>query len=230
VWVRISPPDRLTRKDVSSEMAIVKQKVFLIRHGETEFNRLGVFRGRFEVDLNERGRKQAGEIGKALRGEGIGFLLASPLGRAVETARIVATELGIECRTDAAFNNIALGDWQGVGKKSIERDFPEMWKTWTTEPENLRIPGGETLEEVRARSYKRLLEIVGEVDESFGIVTHRSVIKTLAASILGVAAPYFWKFYIDNAAYSVFEYSGSDFTLLSWNNNSHLTDRVTEFF
>ena len=64
----------------------------------------------------------------------------------------------------------------------------------------------------------------------FGFVTHRSVIKGLAASMLGVAAPYFWKFYIDNAAYSVFENDGTRFVLLSWNNNTHLTRRVIETF
>jgi hypothetical protein len=45
-----------------------------------------------------------------------------------------------------------------------------------------------------------------------------------------VAEPYFWKFYIDNAAYSVFENDGTRFILLSWNNNSHLTRSVTEMF
>ena len=219
-----------TKNRSFSKMASRKQRIFLIRHGETEFNRLGVFRGRYEVDLNERGRRQAEEIGQALKAEAIDFLLASPLGRAVETARRVAGELGIEYRIDGAFNNIALGEWQGVAKEKIKGDFPEMWRAWTTEPEKLRIPGGETVEEVRHRATSRLLEIVETEVASFGIVTHRSVIKGLAASMLGVAPPYFWKFYIDNAAYSVFEYDRSSFTLMSWNNDTHLSEKVIETF
>jgi broad specificity phosphatase PhoE len=211
-------------------MASRRQRIFLIRHGETEFNRLGVFRGRYEVDLNERGRRQAQEIGRALKAEDIGFLLTSPLRRAVETARTIAGELGIQYRIDQAFNNIDLGRWQGVEKDKIKGDFPEMWRTWTTEPERLRIPDGETVDEVRQRAASRLLKIV-EVEESgFGIVTHRSVIKGLAASMLGVTSPYFWKFYIDNAAYSVFEHDGASFALISWNNNSHLSEKVIETF
>ena len=61
-------------------------------------------------------------------------------------------------------------------------------------------------------------------------MTHRSVLKGLAASLLGVRAPWFWKFYIDNAAYSIFEHDESGFALTSWNNNAHLTEKVKEIF
>ncbi len=211
-------------------MAAKRQRICLIRHGETEFNRLGIFRGRYEVELNDNGRIQAGETGRALKDEDISFILSGPLGRTTETARIVAGELGIDYRIDEAFNNIALGKWQGLEKEKVKREFPEMWKIWISDAEQLKLPGGESVEEVRQRATKRLLEVVAEEDANFAIVTHRSVIKGLAASMLGVAAPYFWKFYIDNAAYSVFENDGTRFVLLSWNNNTHLTRRVIEAF
>ncbi len=211
-------------------MASENQRIYLIRHGETEFNRLGIFRGRFEVDLNDNGRLQAAETGRALKDENIEFILTGPLRRTVETAEIVAAELGVEYRTDEAFNNIALGAWQGVRKDEVRSEFPDLWKIWITEAEKLKLPKGESVEEVRQRATRRLMEVVAEEKGSFAIVTHRSVIKGLAASMLGVAAPYFWKFYIDNAAYSVFENDGTRFVLISWNNNSHLTMKVTEAF
>lgn len=206
------------------------RRIFLIRHGETEFNRLGVFRGRYEVELNDRGRKQAGEIGSALRGEGIESLLASPLVRARQTAEIIGRVIGVGYAADEAFNNIDLGKWQGVPKADVKRDYPDLWNLWITEPEHLRIPEAETVEEVRHRSFEGLLRVLDEQQSDFGIVTHRSVIKTLAASMLGVGRPYFWKFYIDNAAYSVFECGPAGFTLLNWNSTSHLTESVKETF
>jgi broad specificity phosphatase PhoE len=206
------------------------QHIYLIRHGETEFNRLGIFRGRFEVDLNDTGRLQAAETGRALKGEKIDFILTGPLRRTVETASIVAAELGVEYRTEEAFNNIALGAWQGVSKDEVRREFPDLWKIWITDAEQLKLPKGESVEEVRQRATRRLMEVVSAEKGSFAIVTHRSVIKGLAASMLGVSAPYFWKFYIDNAAYSVFENDGTRFILKSWNNCSHLTTTVTEAF
>jgi probable phosphoglycerate mutase len=211
-------------------MAAKKQRIYLIRHGETEFNRLGIFRGRYEVDLNDNGRSQAVDTGKVLKDEGIEFILTGPLGRTVETARIVAQEIGVDYRVDEAFNNIALGKWQGVEKERVKHDFPEMWKIWISEPEKLKLPGGESVEEVRQRATRRLLEVVAEEDGNFAIVTHRSVIKGLAASMLGAPAPYFWKFYVDNAAYGVFEYDGTRFILISWNVNHHLTQKVIETF
>jgi len=211
-------------------MAARKQQIYLIRHGETEFNRLGIFRGRYEVDLNDNGRSQAGDTGRVLKDEDISFILSGPLSRTVETARIVAGEIGVDYRIDEAFNNIALGKWQGVEKEKVKREFPEMWKIWISDAENLKLPGGESVEEVRQRATRRLLEVVAEEEGNFAIVTHRSVIKGLAASMLGVAAPYFWKFYVDNAAYGVFEYDGTRFILISWNVNHHLTQKVIETF
>ena len=211
-------------------MAANKRRIFLIRHGETEFNRLGVFRGRYEVELNEGGRKQAGEIAQALKSENIGFLLASPLGRATETAGIIAKELGIDYRVDEAFNNIDLGLWQGVPKDRVMHDYPDLWRRWITGPEEMRVPEGETVEEVKERAFRRIAELVSVEGGNFGIVTHRSVLKGLAASILGVPAPWFWKFYMDNAAYSMFEHDVSGFVLTSWNSNAHLSKKVKEIF
>ncbi|HVP57493.1 MAG TPA: histidine phosphatase family protein [bacterium] len=215
-------------------MAQDKRRIYLIRHGETEFNRMGIFRGRFEVDLNERGRKQAGEIAQALEAQGLEILYSGPLRRARETAEIIGRALGIKHVVDEAFNNISLGKWQGLPKTDVMRDYPELWRQWETAPERLLLPGGETVEEVKRRAYARVLELVRGDSALFGatigIVTHRSVMKGLAAAFLRVPPPYFWKFYIDNAAYSVFDYDQSGFTLVSWNNNSHLSEMVTEVF
>jgi broad specificity phosphatase PhoE len=207
-----------------------KTCIYLIRHGETEFNRLGIFRGRYEVELNERGRKQAEEIAGALAAEGIGALYAGPLARTRETAEIIGRRLGLECTVDEGFNNILLGKWQGVPKETIKRDYPEAWKQWQTAPENLVVPGGESVEDVKRRACARIEGILADPASKpvIAIVTHRSVMKVLAAAFLGAAAPYFWKFYVDNAAYSVFEHGEGGFSLINWNVTHHLSERVTE--
>ncbi|MFZ1947384.1 MAG: histidine phosphatase family protein [bacterium] len=209
-----------------------KTRIHLVRHGETEFNRLGIFRGRFEVDLNDRGRRQAGEIAAALKGEGIQRLYAGPLRRTRETAEIIGRALGIPVVADPGFDNIMLGEWQGVPKETVQRDWPEAWRQWQTSPEHLLVPGGETVEDVKRRAFARVSEMLGDpaTPAVLGIVTHRSVMKVLASAFLNVPPPYFWKFYIDNAAYSVFDHDSGGFSLVSWNNNAHLTERVTEVF
>ena len=211
-------------------MASESTRIYLVRHGETEFNRMGVFRGRFDVELNDIGLKQARETGAALVGKGIEFIVTSPLRRASVTAQTISRALGVGYEVDEAFNNINLGSWQGVPKKKVMEDYPDAWRQWTTEPENLVLPGGESVEDVKRRASARLLEIVGARDGAFAIVTHRSVIKVLAAFMLNVPPPYFWKFYTDNAAYCVFEHSEDGFMLTNWNSNSHLSEKVKEVF
>jgi broad specificity phosphatase PhoE len=201
----------------------------LVRHGETEFNRLGVFRGRADVALNDLGREQAGWVAQALKAEPLAAVFTSPLARALDTAAAIADAHGIEPIVDPAFDNINLGEWQGVQKSVVEREQPAQWKLWVTDPERLEIPGGETLAQVRARAYGRAVELVGRYEgERFAVVTHRSVIKVLAGALLGIERGYFWRFYLDNAAYSIVGHDTGGFVLLGWNETCHLKDRTIE--
>jgi len=203
--------------------------IILVRHGETELNREGVFRGRFDVELNDCGREQAEALAKALKSPPIVAVYTSPLARALATARAIAGEHGLEPIVDEAFNNIDLGEWQGVKKTQVRDTEPDAWRLWTTEPEHLRIPGGETLAEIRERAYPRLLDLAARHDgERIVVVTHRSVARVLAGAVLGMTEGYFWKFYMDNAGYSLLQYNGSDFMIVQWNEICHLKDKVVE--
>ncbi len=203
--------------------------IILVRHGETEFNKEGVFRGRLDVELNERGREQAEAVAKALRSPPIVAVYTSPLARARSTADAIAREHGVKPTVDEAFNNIDLGEWQGVKKTQVRDREPKAWALWTTEPEHLRIPGGETLAEIRERAYTRLLDLAIRHDgERIAVVTHRSVSRVLAGAVLGMSEGYFWKFYMDNAGYSLLQHNGSGFMIVQWNENSHLTGKVVE--
>jgi len=107
---------------------------------------------------------------------------------------------GLEPVLDEAFNNIDLGVWQGKEKTLIERDEPDRWRLWTTEPDRLVLPGGESLASVRERSAQRTLELVAlHEGDRFAVVTHRSVLKVLGGALLGLREGYFWRFYLDNA-------------------------------
>jgi broad specificity phosphatase PhoE len=203
--------------------------IVLVRHGETEFNREGVFRGRLNVELNERGREQAEALARALKSPPIVAVYTSPLARALATATAIAEVHGVEPIVDEAFNNIDLGVWQGVKKTHVRDTEPEAWVLWTTEPEHLRIPGGETLAEIRERAYPRLLDLAARHDGGrIAIVTHRSVSRVLAGALLGMTEGYFWKFYMDNAGYSLIQYNGSGFMIVQWNENCHLSGKVIE--
>ena len=126
--------------------------------------------------------------------------------------------------------------WQGTETRQRQTKQPELWRLWREDPDALRIPGGESLADVRERAHRRAVELVEEHRGSrIAVVSHRSVAKLLGGALLGLTAGYFWKFYLDNAAYSVFAHSDNDighsdtgFVLLKWNEACHLRERVVE--
>ena len=206
-------------------------EIVLVRHGETELNTAGVFRGRADVALNQRGLEQAEAVASALSGTPVTAVLTSPMVRAVATARAVASPHDLKPIVDPAFNNIDLGEWQGREKERIRLEQPEPWRLWKEDPDALQIPGGESLADVRERAYARTLELVDEYAGSrIVVVSHRSVAKLLAGALMGMESGYFWKFYLDNAGYSVFGFNEDAFVMLKWNEACHLNERTVEYF
>ncbi len=177
--------------------------VYLMRHGESDFNREGLFRGTLNVPLNEHGRLQAEALGRALAKVDITAVYSSPLARALDTAHAVALPHDLEVEVDDAFRNINLGQWQGKRKVDIARSYPEDWRLWTTVPEQFLPPGGESVGEVQERAWAGLVALTKRRhrDETIAVITHRSVIKTLLGAVLGLKQGYFWKFYLDPASY-----------------------------
>jgi broad specificity phosphatase PhoE len=202
--------------------------VYLIRHGETDANREGVFRGRGEVPLSPAGLKQAGELRANFSGLKIERVFSSPLKRAAETAAICFPGRAVELQE--LLNNLDLGCWAGRKKKEIAREEPELWRRWLAEPERMSFPGGESLAAMKARTrhFIRLLAAAGE--ERIAVVSHRSVLKALLAEALGLGGKWFWKFHLDNASVTVLLHDATrGFVLAKLNETSHLSDYIFEW-
>ncbi len=207
--------------------------VYLIRHGESELNRGGMFRGTVDVPLNEHGRLQAEALGRALAKARLDIVFSSPLARALDTAHAVALPHRCEVRIEKDFTNINLGEWQGRPKAQVAKEYPKEWALWVSAPERLLVPGGESIAEVRERAWNRMVSLVhGEWrGRRIAIVTHRSVIKGLLASVVGLEKDYFWKFYLDPASYSVVHHTeGTGFYLYQLNVTSGIPQSSTELF
>ena len=212
-------------------MSDVKTTILLVRHGETVANREGIFRGRKDFPLNENGIAQAKQLAEHItRNFKIEAIYSSPLSRATQTAEPIAKMFNIPIDIENDLTNISLGEWEGVPYEKIEREFPEQYHLWLTEPEKLRIPGGETLADVQSRSVASLKKLVHKhIGQTIAVVSHRAVLKPLIAGILDIAEPYFWKIHIDNAAYCVVNYNSErGFALYQSNVNFYLDQFVIE--
>jgi len=207
-------------------------RLILIRHGETRLNVENIFRGRTDIPLNDNGLDQARRLGKALREHRLAAVYSSPMDRALATARGVASPHGLEVQVREEFHNISLGIWEGRPKAEIRQEQPELWAQWVHAPEALAVPGGETIPQVRERARQGIVAVLARHPaETVAIVTHRSVLKTILAVILGLEQDYFWKFYLDNCSYSVAEYQRPfGFTLTCLNECCHLPSRTRETF
>jgi len=128
--------------------------LFLVRHGQTDWNREPVrCTGWAEVELNEAGRGQARDLGRALQGRGIELIVTSHLVRARETAELLREELGGELPfvVDPRLAESHRGEWETRRFTSIMREEPEMWRRYREQPQTFRFPGGESLEAQQRR-------------------------------------------------------------------------------
>lgn len=204
---------------------------FLVRHGETLMNREGIFRGRLDQPLNDVGIQQAIELGKALSGVTFDAIYTSPLSRSAATASAIMTAnpKNPPVVVYEPINNIYLGQWQNELKDVIAAKYPDLWKQWIFDPENIKIPDAETLDDLKARLRPAIEEMTKKHSGNVAIVTHRSILKTLLALFIGLEGSYFWRFHLDNASYSTVEYSADrGFTITQLNVSHHLSDFIQE--
>jgi len=204
--------------------------IILIRHGETVANRENIFRGRMDFPLNEVGIHQAECLAKELLKFKIDAIYSSPLSRALDTAKPIAAMQNLEIEIEPDLANISLGIWEGMPHKEVSQKFPQEYHLWKTEPEKLKIPGGENLADVQSRSVSAIERIIQKhKGRTIAAVTHRAVVKPLIAGLIGIPAPYFWKIHMDNASYSIIHHNDlQGYLLYQLNCNRHLDKFVVE--
>ncbi len=205
--------------------------ILLARHGECRGNTDGLFRGRMDFPLNDRGRTQAEELAGAIAPLQPSAVYSSPLLRAVETAEACGRRCSLPVLIEEGFNNISLGPWEGRPKTEIAREFPHAWRLWLEDPEKLEIEGGETLQLVLSRSMDSLNSLVTRHrGETILLVTHRTVIKPLFAGCLAIPSPWFWKTHTDTAAYSILHFDDLHrYSVYALNRTEHLSGFTTEW-
>jgi probable phosphoglycerate mutase len=205
-------------------------RIVLIRHGQTEWNRVERFRGRADVPLNEAGLAQAEATGQRVAadvspsgGWQPAAVYASPLSRAVKTAEAIARRLGLAVQIHAGIADIDYGQWQGLSPDEAKERWPEIHHAWFNAPQTARIPGGETLDEIRVRAMGAVSEIAAHhAGQTVAVVSHTVVNRVILLAILGLGNDRFWRLRQDTCAINVFEADGGDFTLVSLNDTCHL--------
>ena len=173
--------------------------IFLIRHGETDWNHQGRRQGRRDVPLNDQGREQMRRCGELLRGLEVDAMLTSPLSRAAESAEIFASCVG--------FDPTAIRPESGL----IERDFGDIDGMTQAELRAYRARGGneknEPLYAVRERMMRTILQVARrEKHKSVAMISHSAAIKSVLVRLYG--KPELQRKTTKNAGVSIIEYKG----------------------
>jgi broad specificity phosphatase PhoE len=198
-------------------------QVILVRHGQTDWNQEGIFRGRIDVKLNAAGIDEAGIIGAKLSGVDPDAVYSSPLSRALETARSIASFRDKRVTILDELVDFDFGAWQGLSREEAKARYPRVFAKWEKTPEKARIPGAETLDGVRKRVLGGLDSIrAAHPDGKVVIVSHGLINKVLLCAVLGLANSNFWKIKQDNGAISIFTYSSRGTKLVLLNDTTHL--------
>ncbi|GAB6280372.1 MAG: histidine phosphatase family protein [Thermovirga sp.] len=179
--------------------------IFLIRHGETDWNREGRFQGKMDIPLNALGRKQAEAAAKALESAAIDRVVSSSLSRAADTANASAALLGLAVEIMDGFREIDHGLWEGHTAEEVEKIWPGMLATWHSHPETVTMPEGETLKDVQARASAALEDVIAGSGNRVAIFSHDAVIKVLLCGVVDCNLSSFWRFRIANGSITLLE-------------------------
>ncbi|MFN2526210.1 MAG: histidine phosphatase family protein [Actinomycetota bacterium] len=159
-------------------------RLFLVRHGATDWNVTKRAQGQADIELNDAGRKQAVATAQELAHlEDVKAVYSSDMKRALATAKVIADGHGVEVMTDPDLREIDQGEWTGLTVEEIKMGWPELWGP--ARHYNTR-PGGESPAQVRKRALEALARIVAQHPEgSVIVVSHGGTIRWLSAEALG---------------------------------------------
>ena len=161
-------------------------RLYLVRHGATQLSAEDRFAGDIGVDLSADGRSQAERLAVRVRDHSISAIYSSPLSRAVETARIIATGCGLEPRVSDGLREIHHGHWEGLTRQEVETRFAAEYSAWEEDPFTFAPDGGESGVSVLARALPALREIVvRHAGLNVLAVSHKATIRLLLSSLLG---------------------------------------------
>jgi broad specificity phosphatase PhoE len=162
--------------------------LYILRHGQTEWNVARRVQGRRDSPLTALGRLQADLNGRTLaRQEPVEALVASPQGRTQTTAELVNAHLSVPLRFEPALMERDCGDWSGLTLSEIEAAYPDEWQARNLDPYHHRPPAGENLPDMEQRVAATLADLLEGPERSLALITHGVMSRVLVKRLLDLS-------------------------------------------
>lgn len=202
-------------------------KIYLIRHGQTDWNIQGKIQGSHDIPLNDAGRRQAELLAEGMESRPVRKIFSSPLTRAMKTADMISRRQKVEIFPMPQLMEVEFGKWEGMTWDEIREAYPKEFRHWCLNPAEASPPGGESQKEVTDRCVRAVKEILETTNgrEDAAVISHGATMAHLVSYMMrydqedeGII--------VENASITTFHYNPltEDFTLLEINDISHLSE------
>jgi broad specificity phosphatase PhoE len=162
-------------------------KLYLVRHGETEYSRTGGYCGDLDPELTPEGTRMAQALADAYRSLSWVAAYVSPMKRTVATAKPLCDAVGVPMQFRDGLKEIAYGEWEGRTQEEVRERFHDDYVRWMTEPAWNAPTGGETAVQVATRAETVVAEITAaHRDGNVLVVSHKATLRLIVCSLLGI--------------------------------------------
>lgn len=200
-------------------------RILLTRHGQTVANREARFCGQSETPLTEFGVRQADALARRLAATDIHAVYASDFSRATETAARLIVGRGLDLKLEPSLREIHYGEWEMQRERDVAKRDPEPFALMRAEDPAWRPPGGETISEVRARTFAAVHSIAKRhAHQTVLVVSHGDALLCLVAEVLAIPLEKTYRLEIANCSLSELTVRGGTLALVRLNDTAHLSE------
>ncbi len=204
-------------------------KLILVRHGQTEWNRVRRYQGQTDIELNETGIQQARKAAGRLAQEKIDAIYCSDLKRARQTAEIIAAphnKAGV-IGESALLREMSFGDYEGFTFEEMDPKFQLIFSadpSWRSSGPDVRAPNGESIADLAARVEQFTRQIIDKhhLEETVIIAAHGGPLQVLICQLLGIGIDHWWQIRLNSASVSILETYPQGTSIVLLNGISHL--------
>jgi probable phosphoglycerate mutase len=200
-------------------------RIILVRHGETEWNSLGLYQGQLDSPLTRQGLRQARALARRLRRYSTDSLYSSDLERARATAAPIAQATGLEVNTDPRLRERHLGVFQGLDKAVVQEKYPHEYAAYTSGDPDYCVPGGESSRQFLERALSCLEELAARHPAGhLVVVTHGGVLGMVLKHVLGLPIGAPRRFAMPNTGFNLISRNSTGWRLETLGDTSHLRE------
>ena len=201
--------------------------LYFLRHGQTALSREDVFCGSgMDPELTPEGLEMAHAFAKAYRESEWQGIYSSSLRRSITTAQPLCDAMGMNLQARAELNEIAYGQWEGLTKDQVSKEFQDEYSRWLDDPAWHAPTGGESAVVIAQRG----LQVIGQIQKQFTsgnvlIVSHKATIRIILCSLLGIDVGRFrYRLACPVGSVSIVEFTSNGPMLKALADRSHLTE------